>query len=347
MAGFKIESELGATVFSILSGLSALFFTAWVFSPGGCAGPKKPVIEPVPVATAEAEALRLQLAAAEQSLQAEAGRRTDLALQLRETQDRLAGLESELTTLRTAQTGAATEAAELRAQSEALSAKNAELNAKLKESGALDAAALSAEVARLTGELAGERKACAAAKAELTAEVGNLQQKLDQALYGEQLKPAGDFPALDLPFLVNDPIELHRKVRPLFIGLRGVKEEDAKLDETYAKLSAGGSTSAIHRVPFASGSAEVVPAETAKLRELLKDTPKGAKFLVVGYASADGDAKSNHELSSQRASSVAATLAEIEGIDGGAVEAVYFGQTKRFSATDMAPNRVVEVWLVK
>ncbi len=119
------------------------------------------------------------------------------------------------------------------------------------------------------------------------------------------------------------------------------------LEKVYAKLSEGGNTSALHKVPFDSGSAAVAAADTTKLNELLKGSPKGAKFLVVGYASADGDAKSNYELSSERASNVAAEIAKIPGVDKSAIQAVYFGQTKRFNTAYLSPNRVVEVWRVK
>ncbi|MEM1443968.1 MAG: OmpA family protein, partial [Verrucomicrobiota bacterium] len=210
-----------------------------------------------------------------------------------------------------------------------------------------DLEALEASNAELKKQLAAEQENCRAEKAKLNAEIDALRKELDEALYGDQLKPAGDFPALDLPYLVNDPIQLNRKVRPVFIQLRGVDEEASELEKLYAELTKDGKTSAPHTVPFTVGSAEVTEEESGKLKEKLQDLPEGARFLVVGYASTDGDAKSNYELSSQRASSVASAIAAHEGVPEDSVQAVYFGQTKRFSATEMAPNRVVEVWLVK
>jgi outer membrane protein OmpA-like peptidoglycan-associated protein len=71
------------------------------------------------------------------------------------------------------------------------------------------------------------------------------------------------------------------------------------------------------------------------------------KVLAVGDASTDGDAKSNHELSSKRASSVAQEVAKITGLDKDSIQAVYFGQTKRFDEKVLTPNRIVEVWVTK
>ncbi len=108
-----------------------------------------------------------------------------------------------------------------------------------------------------------------------------------------------------------------------------MKDSGEEMKAAYDKLTKDGKTSALHRIPFESGSAEVVASETKKRTELLKESPRGAKFLVVGYASTDGDAKSNYELSSKRASSFAAKMAGFEGIDKESVQAVYFGQTQR------------------
>jgi len=349
MAGFKIRNDIGATVFAVLSGFSALFFTVWIFSASGCSGPEKEAtINPVPITAGELTALEAELASAKASLEAESSRRSEMAMNLRESRQAAATLEAEKTKWNAAKQELASELESLEGRLSALATEKQTLTAQLAEASNSDAAALKIEVAGLKEELDSEREACRAAKSALNAEIDKLQTGLDQALYGDQLKPAaGDFPALTLPFLVNEPIKLDRKVRPVFIELRGMGESEADLQKAYEKISRDGKTRAIHKVPFESGSAEVVAAETAKLKELLKESSKGAKFLVVGYASTDGDPKSNHELSSKRASSVAAKLAGIEGVDKDSVQAVYFGQTKRFSSSDMAPNRIVEVWQVK
>lgn len=364
MAGFTIQNSVGATVFSILSGLSILSFVAWSFTTGGCSSSGGAPISPLPESSATATSLREDLAEATASLDAESARRAELALELEESKTALSSLESELEALRAKHAEADAQisgwkasfggdvasvesAAETQEKLKALRAKNKTLTAQLAESAKADLKALEEENGELRKTLAAERKSCREAKATLNAEIDTLRKELDKELYGEQLKPAGDFPALDLPYLVNDPIQLNRKVRPVFIKLRGMKEEESELKKVYEALTKDGKTSALHKVPFEVGSSEVKEAEDKKLNELLQDSPEGARYLVVGYASTDGDAKSNYELSSKRASSVATKLASIKGIPEDAVQAVYFGQTQRFSATEMAPNRIVEVWRVK
>lgn len=340
MADFTIRNDIGAAVFAILSGLSALFFTAWIFLPDEDTVAKQELpISPVPATEAEVSELKAKLSAAQKDLEAESVRRAELALQLSQSREAAVAYESEKAEL----IGTKERLLESR---QALQGRVQALTARLSEASATGGAGLKKEVARLKKQIESERKACNDAKASLNAEIEKLQAGMDQALYGDQLKPAGDFPALDLPYLVNDPIKLNRKVRPVFIQLRGMKES-GDLKKVYEKISKDGKATALHKVPFESGSAEVTAAETKKLAELLKGSPKGAKLLVVGYASTDGDAKSNYELSSKRASSVATKLASIEGVEKQSVQAVYFGQTTRFSEAEMAPNRIVEVWRVK
>ncbi|MDF1825513.1 MAG: OmpA family protein [Verrucomicrobiales bacterium] len=403
MSGFQIRNDIGATVFAILSGISALFLTAWVFSPGGCAGPKDPPITPIPLSSEDTSGLHKKLAEAKASLTAESERRAELAGELRLSRAdaaKLGALKAEfeaksatlseanaalkaklnagapeagkLSALQAQLADFKTSSADLNIKIDQLSAEKASLTKKLAAATAAAAAAkatapmpapkvdtgkldaLKAETEKLKKQLADEKKACAKSKAamaganeKLKKEIEKLKQQIDEALYGEKLKAAADLPALDFPFLINEPIQLDGKVRPVFIELRGMEDTPEALEKVYATLSKDGNTNALHRVPFDSGSAEVTPAEVTRLNELLKGSPKGARFLVVGYASTDGDAKSNHELSSKRASNVAAQVAGIPGVDKNGVQAVYFGQTKRFNANYLSPNRVVEVWRVK
>ncbi|MEM6279866.1 MAG: OmpA family protein [Verrucomicrobiota bacterium] len=365
MAGLTIRNEVGATVFSVLSGLSILFFAAWVFSPGGCARPQDPPISPVPVTEkADANSSGESLAVTRAEWEEETSRRAALALQLRESEEARVALVEELEALTAAHSGAneqlnswnsllSSEGSEgesvatVLAKMAALQEQNANLKAQLEESAEIDLEALTSENTELKEKLESERKACREAKKKLESEIDSLRKELDETLYGDQLKPAGDFPALDLPFLVNDPLQLNRRVRPVFIQLRGAEEEESEIEKLYREITKDGTVSAPHTVPFTVGSSDVTAEESGILAEFLNKIPKGARFLVVGYASTDGDAKSNYELSSKRASRVAAALAGDEKVSDESVQAVYFGQTKRFSATEMAPNRIVEVWPVQ
>ncbi|MDF1741185.1 MAG: OmpA family protein [Verrucomicrobiales bacterium] len=461
MAGFKISNDVGATVFALLSGLSALFLTAWIFGSGGCRDTSAPKITPVPVATVATEASG-EVDAARKALAEESARRAELANKLRESKSNFGSLEKEnaelhaeirkLTAATSLKEDLTATVADLNLKLKAANERNgdltakveeaasarvkldaeiADLQAKLKASGegagkmaglsaelaalklkfdaeakaAKDAksalltlkqstgekekallteieslkgsmsgdsakisaelkalklssadkakiaeaqvAKLKAEVDALTKKLTLDAKACEASKKRLMGEINKLNGELDSLKNGDKLKRAGDFPDLDLPMLVNDPLKLDSKVRPLFISLRGINETAADRKATYEKIIAQGNSNAKDVVQFDSGSSEVTAAERKELETKLKALPKGAKVLAVGYASIDGDAKSNYELSSKRASSVAQEVARITGLGADNIQAVYFGQTKRFDEKVLTPNRVVEVWVTK
>ena len=354
MAEFRISNELGASVFAVLSGLTALSFTAWIFGAGGCSSTTHPKISPVPAP--QVEQLKDELAE-------ESARRAELALKLKESQEvirslsdkasalqsrwkeaNVPGLRSNIKELEAKLGEANTSEQALREKNSALEAKIATLTA---EAGTADTDGLKKKVESLQNQLDEEKKDCAAAKKALETEINTLKSSLDQAKYGEQLKRAVEFPALDLPLLVNDPAKLDPAVRPLFIRLRSMGDTPDDREIVYAELAKEGQTEAMHLVPFTSGSAEVVEGEKTKLSEKLGASEGGAKYLVVGYASVDGEAKQNYELSSERASNVAQQIVELAKAEGKDVQAVYFGQTKRFSTSDLPPNRVVEVWRVK
>lgn len=475
MAGFKINNDVGATVFAILSGLSALFFTAWIFGTGEGRDTNSPKIPPVPAAKVAAQDPH-EINAARTALAEESARRAELANELRGSKSDLGSLEKEnaalnaqleklkgkaslkgefdgrLTDLQlklkaakdhngklTAKIdgAAATKAkldagiADLQAKLKALESEKSSLALKMKATGegagkmaglsgelaalklkfdaetkaskeaksslltlkqsavekersllaqieslkgsmsgdakklstelktlklsftdkqkiaAAQLAKLKAEVEALTKKIAADSKACDDVKKKLMAEINVLNGEIDALKNGDKLKRAGDLPDLDLPLLVNDPAKLDAKTRPLFVSLRGIKETVADRDATYQKIVAQGSSSAKDVVQFESGSADVTAAEKKELEAKLKSIGKGAKVLAVGYASMDGDAKSNHKLSSERASNVAQEVARISGLKTSDVQAVYFGQTKRFNENHLTPNRVVEVWVTR
>ena len=72
---------------------------------------------------------------------------------------------------------------------------------------------------------------------------------------------------------------------------------------------------------------------------------RGAIILVVGYVSGTGDANANRRLSSDRATEVAANI-DMAKPGNQAVQAVFLGQTKRFSSSIAERNQVCEVWQI-
>lgn len=241
--------------------------------------------------------------------------------------------------------------------------KDAEIK-KLKDSSTMAAEAdanlkkLQAELEALKKSSAEKEKKCSEMTAKLNKEIeelkkqlaetgkklGDAEAKITEMKNAAFLKPASNLPGLDLPMLVNDPTKLDPKFKPLFIRLREMADNSEAREKVYAELAKEGKTQPLLRIPFQNASAYVSGEFQAKVAELTKAAGEGSKFLVVGYASTDGSAESNQKLSSQRASNVAQQISD--GSDGN-TQAVYFGQTSRFSTEELPPNRVVEIWQVK
>ncbi|MCG8602002.1 MAG: OmpA family protein, partial [Verrucomicrobiales bacterium] len=199
-----------------------------------------------------------------------------------------------------------------------------------------------------------QKKTCEGEKSKLTAEINKLRaeiEKLKAEIAGLKKaampSAAANLPKIDLPMLVNDPTTLDGKFFSLFQGLNQVKGGPGEREKVYAELTKDGNSKDIHLVPFQVGSAAVAGKEEQDLKAALNNTEKSARFLVVGYASTDGDAASNRKLSSQRASNVAQKISAISGVPQNQIKAIYFGQTTRFNANYLTPNRVVEVWRLK
>ncbi len=244
---------------------------------------------------------------------------------------------------------------EFAASKKSIIAKDAEI-AKLQASGKMAAGGdaklkkLEAELAALKKSSAEKEKNCQTQQAKLSKEIADLKKQLADALAKVTemktaifLKPASDLPGLDLPLLVNDPNKLNPEFKPPFIRLREMADNTTAREKVYAEVAKEGKFQVLLRVPFQNASAYVSGEFQGKIKELVKNAGKGSKFLVVGYASTDGSADSNQKLSSQRASNVAQQISD--GADSN-TQAVYFGQTSRFSA-ELPPNRVVEVWQIK
>lgn len=331
MTSTRIPDAVGATVFALLAGFAAASFFAWMSTAPESSG--NPVVPALPGSQARSEAQSLRA-----ELETESSRRAELALanrQVREEFDRVRGeldsRDAELEALR----AEASSHVEIREKNKSLSKQLAQVRDRSKRS------------VQERNQLQEKLSSCEKRSAELREQLQTARRELDRAVHGEQLEPAGDFPALELPYLVNDPIELASPVRPLFIQLREYGGGAEGREKLYAKLTEGGETSALHRVPFEGGSSGVGEKARAALSGKLADAPESAHYLVVGYASADGEARANFELSSKRASAVAQVLAESDAVAEDRVEAVYFGQTKRFHDAELAPNRVVEVWRIE
>jgi len=320
MSSFRIPDSTGATVFALLAGLAALFLGAWLLESNGSSNPA--------LASLSGADSTSQVQELEGELEAESARRADLAARLREQENEAERLKSELE-------DANAVVQTLRSDKEQLSDKLESAQEKLER-----------QREQADEQLEQARSDLDRKTASVEDELAQARRERDEALHGDALEPAGEFDQLDLPYLVNDPIQLSAPVRPLFIRLREYDGGAEDREKLYKKLTENGKRSALHQVSFEGGSSDISEEELDSLAEKVSDVPGDARFLVVGYASTDGEASANYELSSRRASEVAEAIAEeFDGPDA-AVEAVYFGQTARFNAEKMAPNRVVEIWRV-
>ncbi|MEM7697237.1 MAG: OmpA family protein [Verrucomicrobiota bacterium] len=197
-------------------------------------------------------------------------------------------------------------------------------------------------------ELRGKIQAVQGREKQLQAQVGSLKMELgDSGDIDDGVKAGVFYPDLELPFFANRPVLLNRDLRPLFVRLRGIEDTATAREKLYRELADEGNALPLDTVSFERASITVTADEAADLAAKMKGGPKDAKYLVVGYASVDGDPASNYRLSASRASQVAEELAELTGLGEDSIQAVDFGQTQRFDAKNLAPNRIVEVWRLK
>ena len=133
--------------------------------------------------------------------------------------------------------------------------------------------------------------------------------------------------------------------RTVYQRRKGIEDNPDARTEAYERMSNQGDAILSQTVKFDSGSTDIAAADGGELNRLISGD-KNSRFLVVGYSSVDGDPQSNAKLSSRRASAGAQRIVGNSG-ETNRIEAVYFGQTSRFSKAYRAPNRVVEVWRIK
>lgn len=264
MNRLRIPNVIGAVITAILAGFSALFFVAWIITSepeeSENAALESAGKNPAETQDAEQQSTRDELEKklaelstskerAEKALAIESERRAQLE-EAKAKQDQLIQLlQSEKASAEASQENAtkSPEPDTLAAGDlDKLKKQNEELRAALGEG--------KKEIADGKKQLAEAQAKCAEEKKALQQQLRDLRRKLDGAVYGEQLKPAAEFPPLDLPFLVNNPLDLKAPVRPLFIRLREFQGKPDALEKLYSELKEQGIHSARHKVPFGVGS---------------------------------------------------------------------------------------------
>ena len=133
----------------------------------------------------------------------------------------------------------------------------------------------------------------------------------------------------------------------LFRGLRELENlPDSDISKAYSSLGAKLGANVLQTLTFVTGSSELAPADQETVRNMTADLPDGDLLLVIGYASETGNVDSNRKLSSARATAAAELYSTVKRPTQ-LVQAVYLGQTDRFSSRIPERNQIVEIWRIR
>ncbi len=141
--------------------------------------------------------------------------------------------------------------------------------------------------------------------------------------------------------LLPAAIELFRRLRKM----EGVMDSD--LTTEYSKIGVDLGANVLHTLSFVTGSSALSPEDLSQLDEIVSTAvPDGDLTLIIGYASETGNPEANQNLSSDRATAAAEYFASKKR-PGQLVQAVYLGQTDRFSSRVPERNQICEVWRIR
>jgi outer membrane protein OmpA-like peptidoglycan-associated protein len=140
--------------------------------------------------------------------------------------------------------------------------------------------------------------------------------------------------------------DLYPAGQELFRALRELDDKsDMEIAAAYNRFASQLNATQLKDIRFATGSSQMNPADQLSLADGVSNVPEGALLLVVGYASTTGNSDANRQLSSDRATQVATNLDQAKPTNQ-IVQAVFLGQTNRFSSRIPERNQVCEVWQI-
>ncbi len=205
--------------------------------------------------------------------------------------------------------------------------------------------ALAAELASVRAELAGKS---AGASAD---EFADLQRRFEET---ERARSFFESRANELEaelskarLFASSENELLPAAVELFRNLRQLEgKSDSEISTSYSSLGASLGANVLHTLNFATGSSTLNEQDRQKIQQLADEIPDGDLVLAIGYASETGNVDSNRVLSSDRATAAAQLFSEIKR-PGQLVQAVYLGQTDRFSSRIPERNQLVEIWRIR
>ena len=133
----------------------------------------------------------------------------------------------------------------------------------------------------------------------------------------------------------------------LFRSLRTLESlPDSEITSAYSSLAVKLGADVMINLSFATGSSALSASDEASLKQKVDEVPDGDLILAIGYASETGNVEANQTLSSDRATASAQLVTSVKR-PGQQTQAVYLGQTDRFSSRIPERNQLVEIWHIR
>jgi len=182
-------------------------------------------------------------------------------------------------------------------------------------------------------------------------EFDELQRRLDETLrakdFFENRVKELEAELAKARLFASSESELMPAAVELFRSLRELENRpDSDLTTAYSSLGVKLGANVLHTLAFPTGTSALTPDDEEIIARLGGEIPEGDLMLVIGYASETGNVDSNRTLSSDRATAVAQKFSSIKR-PGQLVQAVYLGQTDRFSSRIPERNQLCEIWHIR
>jgi outer membrane protein OmpA-like peptidoglycan-associated protein len=211
---------------------------------------------------------------------------------------------------------------------------------------------LKAQRDALAGELAALREKMKTMSAGVSSDdYAELQRRYEEASRARDFFEArvkelqGDLTKAKL--FASSENELLPAAVELFRSLRLLEgKPDSEISQSYSSLGARLGANVLKTLNFATGSSTLTPLDQEAIGSMISEIPDGDLVLAIGYASETGNVDSNRTLSSDRATAAAKLITSIKR-PGQLTQAVYLGQTDRFSSRIPERNQLVELWHIR
>ena len=215
-----------------------------------------------------------------------------------------------------------------------------------------DLAAMKAQRDALATEIDAARKELAAkGQGASKDELADLQRRFEESQRAKEFFEAkvkeleGDLSKAKL--FATSENELLPAAVELFRSLRKLENQpEPEIAAAYGTLGAQLGANVLFKLNFATGSSGLAAVDQEAIRNMVADIPDGDLVLAIGYASETGNVDKNRTLSSDRATAVAELYSSVKR-PGQLVQAVYLGQTDRFSTKTPEANQLVEIWRIR